>query len=188
MKLGRARSVLAAHNDPQAFADAIANWRRRGRAKGGYGSWSRRSIRWTATSRRSMHSPEIAAQHDAMLVLDEAHATAVHGLGARHRRASRRARTSFRCTPAARGRCGRRAGYRCETDHRSAYQPGARLRLSISPSPLMAVAVSAALERMLDADGARVRLVELIDWCCAAYFRAARHSCTEKSDFTCAYR
>jgi 8-amino-7-oxononanoate synthase len=171
MKLGRARSVLATHNDPQAFADAIAHWRR----EGGKGRpWL---VVETLYSMDGDIAPvaalaDIAAQHDAMLVLDEAHATAVHGPGGRGIGAPLEGRENV----IALHTCGKGLGV--EGALVTAAKPivdllvnrGRSFVFSTSPSPLMAVAVSAALERMLDADGARARLVELID-------HAAQHLC-----------
>ncbi|PQM26595.1 8-amino-7-oxononanoate synthase [Sphingopyxis lindanitolerans] len=78
MKLGRAGRVDARHNDAQAFDDIIARWRR----GGGSGT------PWIAVE--SLYSMEgdrapladlaaVAGRHDAVLVVDEAHATGVYG-------------------------------------------------------------------------------------------------------------
>jgi 8-amino-7-oxononanoate synthase len=78
MRLGRAECVAAAHNDAQAFADAIAAWR----AQGGTGQ------AWIAVE--SLYSmdgdiavldalADVADRHDAILIVDEAHATGVFG-------------------------------------------------------------------------------------------------------------
>jgi 8-amino-7-oxononanoate synthase len=82
MRLGRARRVAAAHNDPQTVADAIADWRR----SGGIGR------PWIAVE--SLYSMDgdraplddliaIADREDAVLIIDEAHATGVFGHGGR---------------------------------------------------------------------------------------------------------
>jgi 8-amino-7-oxononanoate synthase len=171
MKLGRAGSVLVAHNDPQAFADAIANWRR----GGGKGRpWI---VVETLYSMDGDIAPvdalaEIAVQHDAMLILDEAHATAVHGPGGRGIGGHLEGRENV----IALHTCGKGLGV--EGALVTAAKPivdllinrGRGFVFSTSPSPLMAVAVSAALERMLDADRERARLVELLQY-------AAQHLC-----------
>ena len=80
MKLGRAERTAAHHNDPQAFEDAIMDWRK----SGGTGT------PWIAVeSLYSMDGDQapladliaIADRHDAILIVDEAHATGVHGPG-----------------------------------------------------------------------------------------------------------
>jgi 8-amino-7-oxononanoate synthase len=82
MAAGRAETMAVAHNDAQAFDDAIGAWR----ARGGTGQ------PWIAVE--SLYSmdgdcapiadlAQIAARHDAMLLIDEAHATGVWGPGGR---------------------------------------------------------------------------------------------------------
>ncbi len=82
MKRGRAQTALVAHNDIAALGDAIATWRTRGNL----------GRVWIAVE--SLYSMDgdlapldelaaLAERHDAMLVIDEAHATGVYGaLGA----------------------------------------------------------------------------------------------------------
>lgn len=78
MRLGRAACVAARHNDPDAVEAAIAAWR----AGGATGT------PWIAVE--SLYSMDgdraplddlmaVAARHDAMLLIDEAHATGVFG-------------------------------------------------------------------------------------------------------------
>jgi 8-amino-7-oxononanoate synthase len=78
MRLSRAESVSALHNDADAFDDAILRWRQ----AGGTGR------PWIAVE--SLYSMDgdrapldalaaVAARHEAMLLIDEAHATGVFG-------------------------------------------------------------------------------------------------------------
>lgn len=78
MKLGRAARAGAAHNDPQSFDDVIAAWRDTGAT----------GTPWIAVE--SLYSMDgdrapladlaaVADRHDAVLVVDEAHATGVYG-------------------------------------------------------------------------------------------------------------
>lgn len=171
MKLSRAAHVLARHNDPQAFADAIAHWR----AKGGRGR------PWIAVE--TLYSmdgdvapvdalAEIAAQHEAMLILDEAHATAVHGPGGRGLAAHLEGRPGV----IALHTCGKGLGV--EGALVTAPRPiidllvnrGRGFVFSTAPSPLIAVAVCAALDCMIAADDRRERLAALIG-------HAAQHLC-----------
>ncbi|MBT2189238.1 8-amino-7-oxononanoate synthase [Sphingobium nicotianae] len=171
MKLSRAKSVLAAHNDPQAFADVIAAWRRGG------GTGRPWIIAETLYSMDGDVAPvdalaAIAAQHDAMLILDEAHATAVHGPGGRGLGAHLEGAENL----IALHTCGKGLG--AEGALVTAARPvidllvnrGRSFVFSTAPSPLMAVAVTAALARMADADDLRGRLNGLID-------HAAQHIC-----------
>lgn len=171
MKLGRAKAVLASHNDPQAVDDAIRTWRR----QGGVGrAWI---VAETLYSMDGDMAPvealaQIAAQHEAMLVLDEAHATAVHGPGGRGLGAALEGRADI----IALHTCGKGLGV--EGALVTAARPvidllvnrGRSFVFSTSPSPLVAVAVQAALERMLAGDDLRARLAGLID-------DAAEHLC-----------
>lgn len=171
MKLSRATSVLVAHNDPQAFDDAIAAWR----AAGGTGRpWI---VVETLYSMDGDVAPvevlaQVAARHEGMLILDEAHATAVHGPGGRGIGAALEGREDV----IALHTCGKGLGV--EGALVTAARPiidllvnrGRSFVFSTAPSPLMAVGVAAALERMLAADDRRARLAGLID-------HAAQHIC-----------
>ncbi|BAK68191.1 8-amino-7-oxononanoate synthase [Sphingobium sp. SYK-6] len=171
MKLGRARTVLAAHNDPQAFDDAIRAWRR----EGGRGrAWVVSETLYSMDGDRAPVDDlaAIAAQHDAMLVLDEAHATAVHGPGGRGFSATVEGRPDVIVLHT----CGKGLGV--EGALVTAARPvidllvnrGRSFVFSTAPSPLMAVAAQAALLRMGEVDDRRGRLAALID-------HAARHLC-----------
>jgi 8-amino-7-oxononanoate synthase len=163
LKLARASSVAAGHNDAQAVEDAIATWRR----EGGTGT------PWIAVE--SLYSMDgdfapiaelaaIAERHDAMLLIDEAHATGVWGEGGRGVAASLEGRPNVVTLHT----CGKALG--CE----GALVTGSRLYIdflvnrarpfifSTAPSPLMAAAVRAALRIVAEEPARRERLVALI--------------------------
>ncbi|MGV1682659.1 8-amino-7-oxononanoate synthase [Sphingopyxis sp. NJF-3] len=78
MKLGRAGHVDARHNDAQAFEDVIARWR----AGGGTGTpWIAVESLYSMDGDRAPLADlaAVADRHEAILVVDEAHATGVYG-------------------------------------------------------------------------------------------------------------
>lgn len=171
MKLSRARCVLAAHNDAQAMDDAIAAWR----AEGGTGRpWIVAETLYSMDGDRAPVAAldAVARRHEAMLILDEAHATAVHGPGGRGLGAALEGRDHV----IALHTCGKGLGV--EGALVTAARPiidllvngGRSFVFSTAPSPLMAVAASAALARMLVVDDRRAALAALVD-------AAARHIC-----------
>jgi 8-amino-7-oxononanoate synthase len=78
MRLARAPSERISHNDPQAFEDAIRAWR----SSGGNGrAWIVVESLYSMDGDRApiAELQAIAERHEAMLVIDEAHATGVFG-------------------------------------------------------------------------------------------------------------
>jgi 8-amino-7-oxononanoate synthase len=78
MRLSKADAAPARHNDPQSFADAIMVWR----AAGGTGQpWIVVESLYSMDGDRAPIEDlaDVAKRNDAMLVIDEAHATGVFG-------------------------------------------------------------------------------------------------------------
>lgn len=82
LRAGRGEPVAAAHNDPQAFEDAILAWRK----AGGTGKpWIAVESVYSMDGDRAPLADfiDIADRHEGYLVIDEAHATGVWGPGGR---------------------------------------------------------------------------------------------------------
>ena len=78
VRASKAEHAIAPHNDCQAFDDAIRRWR----ARGGMGRvWIAVESLYSMDGDRAplFDIATVAARHDAMLVIDEAHATGVLG-------------------------------------------------------------------------------------------------------------
>ena len=78
LRLTRAAAVSAAHNDPQAFDDAAREWR----AKGNTGRvWLAFETLYSMDGDMApvVEMARVAERHDAVMLIDEAHATGVFG-------------------------------------------------------------------------------------------------------------
>ncbi|WP_324750830.1 8-amino-7-oxononanoate synthase [Sphingomonas sp. LY54] len=164
MRLSRALCLSAVHNDADAFESAIAAWRR----GGGAGKV------WIAVE--SLYSMEgdrapldalaaLADRHDAVLVIDEAHATGVFGPDGRGLAAHLDGRDNVITVRT----CGKALG--CEGALVCGPAPvrdflvnrGRAFIFSTAPSPLMAAAVRAALRLLVDEPERQARLHGLIE-------------------------
>jgi 8-amino-7-oxononanoate synthase len=162
-RAGRARFVKAAHNDAGAFEDAVRAWRQGGG----------RGRPWLAVE--SLYSMDgdrapldelaaVAERHDAMLLIDEAHATGLYGPEGRGLAASLEGRDDVvvlhTCSKALGGAgafiCGPRV--LCEF----LVNRGRPFIFATAPSPLLAVAALEALEILRDEPERRERLAHLI--------------------------
>jgi 8-amino-7-oxononanoate synthase len=78
MRLSKTDTAIARHNDAQSFNDAITSWRRGGAAGQ---PWIVVESLYSMDGDRAPldELAEVAHRHDAMLVIDEAHATGVFG-------------------------------------------------------------------------------------------------------------
>ncbi|MGN7159656.1 8-amino-7-oxononanoate synthase [Sphingomonas sp. SAFR-052] len=165
MRLARAPAVAAGHNDPQASEDAIARWRR----EGGTGS------PWIAVE--SLYSMDgdraplddwivVADRHEAMLLIDEAHATGVFGPDGRGLAAAYEGRANVVTLRTCGKALGSEGALVCGPALVCDFLVN-RARgfiFSTAPSPVMAAAVRAALRVLQDEPARRVRLAALVDY------------------------
>lgn len=163
MKLGRAETVSAAHNDTNAVEAAITGWR----GRGGVGRvWIAVESLYSMDGDRAPLADlvSLADRHEAFLLIDEAHATGVFGPGGRGLAAGLDGRENIITLRT----CGKALG--CEGALVCAdrvvidvlINRGRGLIFSTAPSPLMAVAARAALDLMGD-DDLRGRLRTLVE-------------------------
>lgn len=163
LRLTRARTAEAAHNDADGFADAIEAWRK----QGGTGRvWIAVESLYSMDGDRAPLADLVALadRHEAILLVDEAHATGVfgnHGRGLAEGLDGRENLIVLRT-------CGKALG--CEgalvcgpavvRDH--LVNRGRGFIFSTAPSPLMAAAVREALRMLEDEPERRERLHALI--------------------------
>ncbi|MEG8222197.1 8-amino-7-oxononanoate synthase [Sphingomonas sp. HH69] len=162
IRMSKAAAVFARHNDVQSFADLITAFR----AEGGKGRI------WIAVE--TLYSMDgdlapladlakLAAKHHGMLLLDEAHGTGVFGPGGRGLSAGldglHNVVTLHTCGKAMGVEGALICGPRLHIDY--LINRARAFIFSTAPSPLMAVAVSAALDRIEEASDLRDRLKTL---------------------------
>jgi 8-amino-7-oxononanoate synthase len=176
MRLGRAESVAVRHNDATAFESAIRKWR----AGGGKGQ------AWIAfESLYSMDGDQapvdallaVADRHDAILLIDEAHATGVFGVHGRglagHIEGHDNVITLRTCGKALGCEGALVCGPRLVRDF--LINRGRGFIFSTAPSPLMAAAVRAALVIVREQPERRERLWAMVH---SAEVAFARHGAT----------
>ncbi|MEQ8310210.1 MAG: 8-amino-7-oxononanoate synthase [Sphingopyxis sp.] len=163
MKLGRAGRLDARHNDVQSFDDVIARWRR----GGGTGTpWIAVESLYSMDGDRAPLADlaAVAERHDAILIVDEAHATGVYGpagQGLAHDLAGRDNVITLHT-------CGKALG--CEGAlvcgpaivRDFLINRGRPFIFSTAPSPLMAWLVRQALELIADQPERAARLQALV--------------------------
>jgi 8-amino-7-oxononanoate synthase len=163
LRLTRAEAAEAMHNDAGSFADAIAAWRK----GGGTGCvWIAAESLYSMDGDRAPLADLVALadQHEAVLLIDEAHATGVfgaHGRGLADGLDGRENLIVLRT-------CGKALG--CEgalvcgptvvRDH--LVNRGRGFIFSTAPSPLMAAATREALKILADEPGRRDKLHALV--------------------------
>ncbi len=163
MRLTRAACVSAAHNDAGAFADAIATWR----TSGGTGRvWIAVESLYSMDGDRAplAELARVADRHDAILLIDEAHATGVFGADGRGLASALGRRENVVTLHT----CGKALG--CEGALLSGpavmrdfiVNRGRGFIFSTAPSPLMALAVGEALRIVADEPARREWLWDLV--------------------------
>ncbi|GLT00438.1 8-amino-7-oxononanoate synthase [Sphingobium jiangsuense] len=158
IRQSKARAVFVRHNDAQAFGDAIADWR----AKGGTGTpWIVAEALYSMDGDRAPVDDlaAIAARHDALMLLDEAHATGVFGVDGRglagHLEGAENLVTLHTCGKGLGVEGALVCAPRLLID--MLVNKARPFIFSTAPSPLMAVAVGAALDRIAGAGGEALR-------------------------------
>ncbi len=160
LALTRASAVAAAHNDVNSFAEAIAGWRK----AGGTGRvWLAFESLYSMDGDRAPLADlaALAEQHEAIMLIDEAHATGVFGPEGRGLAAA----LDGRADTVVLRTCGKALG--CEgalicgpAVMRSFLVNRARpFIFSTAPSPLMAAAVREALRMLADEPERRTGLM-----------------------------
>lgn len=162
IRMSKAPAVFARHNDVQSFADLIKAWR----SEGGKGRvWIAVETLYSMDGDTAplTELAQLAARHEAMLILDEAHGTGVFGPGGRGLSAGldglHNVVTLHTCGKAMGVEGALICGPRIIIDY--LINRARAFIFSTAPSPLMAVAVSAALDRVESSDDRRQRLTIL---------------------------
>jgi 8-amino-7-oxononanoate synthase len=164
LKLGRAEAAAAAHNDLEAFEVAILGWRRGG---GAGRIWIAVESLYSMDGDRAPLAAlvELADRHEAILLVDEAHATGIFGEDGRGLAASLEGRENVITLRT----CGKALGCEgalvcCPRTVRDFLVNRARgFIFSTAPSPLIAAAVREALCILAEEPGRRATLAALVE-------------------------
>ncbi len=165
MRLSKAEAVSARHNDATSFDEVISDWR----TAGGMGRvWIAVESLYSMDGDKAPLAAlaEVANRHEAMLVIDEAHATGVFGPDGRGLGAALEGRPNIISLHT----CGKALGVMgalvlCPRVVRDFLVNRARSFIyATAPSPLVAAAVRAALEICAAQGGRREELHKRIDF------------------------
>ena len=162
IRLSKAATVFARHNDVQSFADLMTAWREEG-GKGRIWIAVETLYSMDGDTAPLADLATLAARHEAMLILDEAHGTGVFGPGGRGLSAGldglHYVVTLHTCGKAMGVEGALICGPQIIIDY--LINRARAFIFSTAPSPLMAVAASAAIDRIEQADDLRARLKTL---------------------------
>jgi 8-amino-7-oxononanoate synthase len=161
--LGRIPVAGTAHNDINAIEHLIKHWRGQG-CKGQI--WICAETLYSMDGDRAPLAElvALAGRHDAMLLLDEAHATGVYGSQGRGLAAEYEGTPNIICLHTCGKALGAMGGLVTLPKHLRNFMVNRSRSFiySTAPSPLMAAAVRAALKIVAGADAERARLQELV--------------------------
>ncbi len=163
MRLSKAEATPVRHNDAQAFNDAISTWRA---SRGAGQPWIVVESLYSMDGDRAPIDDlfEIAKRHDAMLVVDEAHATGVFGPDGRglaaHLEGNDNVITLHTCGKALGAMGALVIAPRTIRDF--LINRGRAFIYATAPSPLVASAVRAAIQICRDEPQRRERLHSLV--------------------------
>lgn len=164
LRLARAATVMAAHNDANAFEDAARQWRAAGH-KGRI--WLAVESLYSMDGDRAPLDDlaQVARRHGGILVIDEAHATGVFGPQGRGLAAHLDGRPDVICLRTCGKALGAEGALVCGPAIVRDFlvNRGRPFIFSTAPSPLMASAVREALRICADEPERRAALAALID-------------------------
>jgi 8-amino-7-oxononanoate synthase len=173
LRLGRAQAVAARHNDPQSAADAIGAWRRAGgRGRAWIAIESLYSMDGDCADLASYAA--LADRSDAVLIVDEAHATGVLGPAGRGLAAALEGRANIVTVHTCGKALGTAGALLCAPAVLKEFliNRGRAFIFATAPSPLVAAVTRSALGLCQHSDARRLTLRQHV--ACAA--RAlARH-------------
>jgi 8-amino-7-oxononanoate synthase len=141
----RADHVAIAHNEPQAFEDALKAWTKTGSGRAWIAVESLYSMDGDTAPLEAL--AQIAVRYGAMLVIDEAHATGVHGPNGRGFAETLGPRDNLIMVHTCGKALGSQGALICSTQEIKNYliNKCRPFIFSTGPSPLLAVAVKTAL-------------------------------------------
>lgn len=166
MRSGRADCVAARHNDVQAVEDAILRWRKEG---GAGRAWIAVESIYSMDGDRAPVDDLVAVadRHDAMLVVDEAHATGIYGPGGHGLAAHLEGRPNIITLHTCGKALGAAGALLCLPGSMRDFivNRSRSFIYATAPSPLTAAVVRAALRISERADDRRRRLAGIVALC-----------------------
>jgi 8-amino-7-oxononanoate synthase len=186
MRAGRAEFLPARHNDAGAFAEVITGWRDKGH-KGRV--WIAVESLYSMDGDRAplAELAELATEHDAFLIIDEAHATGVFGTEGRGLAEDYAGRENVICLHTCGKALGASGALVCAPAVIRDFliNRARNFIFSTAPSPLMAVAVCYALNLLRAEPERRERLHRLVRFANARFAELCRRPASGSQILPC---